>query len=668
MSRAGRAKRRCVGVALGTGLVVVGSLAAPASAAAVTTDCAGLQAAITGATSGETIDLTELCALSNSGGTFTFPTQTGVTIEGAGAGDGFDGTGVNGPALHGPALSGLTLRNLTFENYSLTNISNGGSSAVQLQLPASGALPVIDHDSFVNNTSTSNGVPVGAGLDIFGVTSNCSYTGPLTISSSLFSGNVLATSSLDNSAGTGATGGGASIAFDCGASTTASLLITGNTFRQNSIRTAGAGAYGAGLYAANAGGSQLTATQSGNVFESNTVVNTGSIATTFNGGGEWLASVNLTSSSDAYIGNSLPGPGSGSASEGAGLGAVRSSCSSSTVTTTATATNLVAAGNSIGTPSGGDVEGGGVYAGCEALQGSQGFQLTLVDSTVSGNSGPGGAAGVDGESGDTLTLRNSIVAGNTGAGAGDLGGFGAAPGANVTAADSDVCAIGTANTPFPGTGNICADPLLASAATGDVHETAASPTIDAGSNALVPSGVGADFYGQPRIVGTKQAQGIVDIGAAEDQTAFTPPSGPPAPPSAPSPPPPRVHLTKAKAAASGVDVTIRCAGTASQRCSGRIMLTTVETRLGPRVIAVASAAAGKPKRRRVTVSVAGVRYRLAGGRSMTVHVKLNRTGGSLLARFRALPVKVTLRQAGRSKPVATRKLKIRVRRPKSPGH
>jgi hypothetical protein len=53
---------------------------------------------------------------------------------------------------------------------------------------------------------------------------------------------------------------------------------------------------------------------------------------------------------------------------------------------------------------------------------------------------------------------------------------------------------------------------------------------------------------------------------------------------------------------------------------------------------------------------------------MTVHVKLNRAGRRLLARFRGLPVKVTLTQAGRSKPVATRKLKIRVRRPKSPGH
>ena len=104
------------------------------------------------------------------------------------------------------------------------------------------------------------------------------------------------------------------------------------------------------------------------------------------------------------------------------------------------------------------------------------------------------------------------------------------PARNVTASSSDVCAIGSTTSAFAGAGNICADPRLVSPSTRDVHETAASPTIDAGSNALVPSGVGTDFYRQPRIVGTKQAQGIVDIGASEYQTAFAPPSGNPPPP------------------------------------------------------------------------------------------------------------------------------------------
>ncbi len=47
----------------------------------------------------------------------------------------------------------------------------------------------------------------------------------------------------------------------------------------------------------------------------------------------------------------------------------------------------------------------------------------------------------------------------------------------------------------------------------DVHETAASPTIDAGSGALVPAGLTADVFGNPRI--DPGGAATVDIGAAE---------------------------------------------------------------------------------------------------------------------------------------------------------
>ena len=116
--------------------------------------------------------------------------------------------------------------------------------------------------------------------------------------------------------------------------------------------------------------------------------------------------------------------------------------------------------------------------------------------------------------------------------------------------------------------------------------------------------------------------------------------------------------------ASGIDVTIHCAGLASQRCSGRVSLTTVEVRTGPKVVAVMSAAVHKPKRRRVTTKVAGAGYSLAGGRSITVHVKLNRVGRRLLARFHKLPVKVAVTQVGKRKAISTRKQTIHARKPK----
>jgi hypothetical protein len=662
MGRVVRNGRRRVAVALGAVLVAVMVVVAPAWGATTTTTCANFAMTLSHANPGDTIELTELCQGSNNSFSLS-GAPSNLTIEGAAAGDGFDGSmGASGPALNGVAPAGLTLRNLTFEHYSLTD-----APAVQLVL-STGALPVIDHDSFMNNTDSSVGVPAGGGLELFGESTSCAYTGSLTISNSLFSGNALETTDTGNTTFSGITGGGASVSTDC-SSGTASLVITGNTFRQNSIQSAGPTAVGGGLYVANSDVAELTGTQSGNVFADNSIVNNGTTPSTFGGAGEWLASVNLTSTSDTYTGNTLPAPGTGFASEGAGLGTVRSNCASGspiTGTATASATNLVAAGNAIGAASGtGQVEGAGVYAGCTATIGTgDGFHLTLINSTVAGNSGPGGAAGVDGETGDTLTLQNSIVAANTGAGATDVGGFGATPGANVTATNSDACAIGSTTAPFAGTGNICANPTLAGAATGDVHETAASPTIDAGSNTFVPSGVTTDAFGQPRIVATKQAQPIVDIGAAEFQTAFVPPNPTPNPPKPTPPKPPVAHVTKEKVTKSGVDVTIHCSGTTAQRCSGKVSLTTVETRLGIKVIAV-SAAVHKPKRRHVTTGVGSAAYRVAGGRTITVHVTLNRTGKRLLTEFRKLPVRVTVTQSGKTKAISTRTQTIRAPKPKA---
>ena len=72
-------------------------------------------------------------------------------------------------------------------------------------------------------------------------------------------------------------------------------------------------------------------------------------------------------------------------------------------------------------------------------------------------------------------LENTILVGNLGGS--DLGGFGASDGENVSASFSDLCPTAAPPLPSPG-GNICAAPALVNAPGGDVHETAASPTID----------------------------------------------------------------------------------------------------------------------------------------------------------------------------------------------
>ena len=500
-------------------LAALAVTAQSASAAVVQADCSHLQTDLSSASSGDTIELTGIC----TGGSFSLPAVSGLTVEGApGQTDGFNGTGATAPALSGSA-AGLTLRDLTFENYSLTQ-----HSAVELS-QASGTLPTIASDRFLNN-SEGGTYAESAALNIQDDgPSSCSssFSGTLSITGSTFQDNVASAS------GGIATGGAAAIFFFCDTTGTASLSITGNTFSGNQIRSAGIAAYGAGLYVGNGNNGVLTAQQSNNVFSGNSIVSTTSpAASSYNGAGEWLASVNLTSVGDEFIGNSLPGPSGGSASSwGAGLGTVRGTCLSPTTTVTATATDLVAIDNAIGAPSnGGTIWGAGVYAGCTATVGSGGFHLTLINSTVTANTAPDGPAGVSGESTDVLNLQNTIVQGNTAPGASDLGGFGIGGGSgSVTATYSDVCAVGSTSESFAGTGNICADPKLADAAGGDVHETAASPTIDAGSNALLPAGVTTDFYGQPRIVGTHQSAGNVDIGAAEWQTAYVAPSPTPTP-------------------------------------------------------------------------------------------------------------------------------------------
>ncbi|MEA2207349.1 MAG: hypothetical protein QOE77_4125, partial [Blastocatellia bacterium] len=100
---------------------------------------------------------------------------------------------------------------------------------------------------------------------------------------------------------------------------------------------------------------------------------------------------------------------------------------------------------------------------------------------------------------------NGIVYGNTGA-TSEIAGFD--DGGTVDVRFSDAC--DPAPVPHVGEGNICADPLLVAPAAGDVHETGLSPTVDAGSNALVPAGLTLDYEGNARILGAR-----VDMGADE---------------------------------------------------------------------------------------------------------------------------------------------------------
>ncbi|HEV2945632.1 MAG TPA: hypothetical protein VGX26_11020 [Solirubrobacteraceae bacterium] len=593
---------------------------ASASAAITETNCENLQEALNQAKAGDTITLTQMCTKSNSGvpeGKFELPKEAAFTLTGT-PGAGFDGTGVSGPVLNG-VVEGFTLSSLTVKN------ATTPAGAVTLS-PGVGGVTVRSM-TFTGNHSTGGAFQAGALLIKDGGCGGGAglIEAPLTISGSTFSGN-------STSSEAGVTGGGATVwagNFKCKAIRPVSIL--NNTFSGNSASGSSAEqlVLGGGLAVLANNEVHDPLTQSGNFFTGNAVTGfNGATNADFGGGGEWVQGMDLTSNGDSFIANAATGSTTPTVgwTWGAGLAILNTEelCNSENRSAQSIATNLVVAGNSITAGLPADAQGAGIYTGCNAV--GSGSDLTLRDSTVSGNSTvAGGVAGVDGESADHLTLTNTIDIGNTGGS--DLGGFNGT-GGSISSSFSDACLSGAA---LPGSGNICAPPLLASAS--DVHETSASPTIDAGSNALVPSGLTTDAFGTARILaGHTGCMGsfpaVVDMGAAEFQSAV-PPCLPPRPPARGL-----THFVRLKTNAKGAALTLSCTSTDGLGCSGEIFLTTDETRQGKKVIAVG--ARKRTKRTTVSVRIGQAPFSLPAGATATFQVKLNSTGLQLLRRFHTI--------------------------------
>jgi hypothetical protein len=192
-----------------------------------------------------------------------------------------------------------------------------------------------------------------------------------------------------------------------------------------------------------------------------------------------------------------------------------------------TAFMAVVAGNSVGDDEERtDGDGGGIYVGAPAQQGTQ---LELNDSTVAGNSvGSDGAfPGISGggNDGDSLAMTNSIVYNGP---LPDIGGFGSFGDIAFT----DACQVGDPGFhEVAGPGNICQDPLLADPENGNIHQTASSPTIDQASDNLWNGHRfedNTDFEGDPRPVDNDGDGHTADMGADEVRVRpSTPPPGKP---------------------------------------------------------------------------------------------------------------------------------------------
>ncbi len=540
--------------ALIVAVLVFATHSAAASATAVTVNCSELQIKLNAAVAGETITLDQLC---ENGFPYKLP-KVQVTLAGT-PGAGFNGGAVS--QLEGGEAP-ATIEGLVFENARTTAADAGAGLSINTlgepyaytladltfandagegaggdggaRLNTSEGIVTVTGSTFTGDSAVDEGG--GGGLfitadmaNLAGDTFTSDTAAPNGVGGGLFAelrsaGATLTGSQFSNDTATD-DGGGAAISTQAAGGV--ALTLAGDTFSHDAIAdpsgssNALAGYMGGGLEVDAIGTEPTTVVQSGDIFEDDSISFKATPISAF-GAGESVDGAGLQSTSDRFTGNTLQPP---DAAENAskehvfGWGAGLSVIACGDLTTppagipdvVSTLSDAVVAANTLA--SGPSANGAGVYVGALACAGAYAIlhvnDSTITANTVTGASGP--IAGIDGGPRDVLALANTILYGDSG---GEIGGFGSL--ASVSASYSDLC---TGASPFAGAGNICGDPMLVAPASGDVHETFASPTLGAGSNALIPIGLLTDAYGGPRILGPlgcgASPPAIVDIGAAE---------------------------------------------------------------------------------------------------------------------------------------------------------
>jgi hypothetical protein len=549
------------GLAVAVLAVLLLVVAAPAQAASGTYTCANLQTGLNQVQDGDVITVDGMC---NDGYTLpSFPdpssgTFKSWTLQGSGGDDGFDGSGLAGervltgndvhrlviqdltvrdssfigPGADGGAIditgqSGLQLFNNKFFNNHASDL--GGAVHLAQDTPPSG-FNNLGFSAFGNvfgsptDASEGNTALIGGAVSVESPGTNHQFS----LTENTFANNVAEWNGgafsyelapggganvglngndvLDNTAG--GAGGGGWVMGPVGAAQIDNELYQGNSLEEGANSPQG-DHLGGGLFL-QAGVPILRH----NTFDSNSIgsFNSGDLG----GGGLAVVAPGVFGSSEftRIVNNTVAGqPDADWESEGGGLFISGIGFWTSFLDSIA--------GNTVGALG----EGGGVYTGGAVPTGTA---LRLVESTVAGNTvGAGGHfAGISGDANDHLVARNSIV---WNGGAGDIGGF-----ADFDLKYSDACK--NSGGAFDGEGNICTNPLLVNPSPGnaDIHQTTASPTIDAGSDELLSEAGGerpdTDYEGDPRPTDGDGDGHTVDMGA-DESPAFV--AGPPPPPHTP---------------------------------------------------------------------------------------------------------------------------------------
>jgi parallel beta-helix repeat protein len=332
---------------------------------------------------------------------------------------------------------------------------------------------------------TANNVDSTAKLDGFTITEGsasigggmCNKNSSPTVTNCTFSGNSTAGS------------GGGMCNYN-----SSSPVVTGCMFSSNSAGVAGETyKLGGGMYNYNSSSPVVVSC----IFSGNSASDGGGIA-------NWASSPTVTDCT--FLANSVT-------YGGGGMG--------NWVSSTPAVTGCTFTGNSAG-------GGGGMY--------SDNSRPAVANCFFSNNSATGdGGGGMYNWASSSSTVTNCTFTGNSATnGSGILNSNSSSPRitncilwgdsqdeiSNVTSSPTvnccDVDMNDPAANPYPGTGNINADPLFADASASDLHLRGSSPCIDKGDNSAVPTGVTTDFEGNPRISdGDGDGSAIVDMGADE---------------------------------------------------------------------------------------------------------------------------------------------------------
>jgi hypothetical protein len=408
--------------------------------------------------------------------------------------------------LLGVNVGSTVIRNLTFVDGSSSD--TGGAIAI-----SGNSAPTISNSAFFGNSANGHGGAVWIRSTSSALTSieQNQFGGPLGGNSSTgqTEGGALYVDTVGDvrvwantfAGNTAARAGGGATLVVCGLATVEGNVFSGNRLRSLIDSSPGRRGGGLSLEGLFCGATAPRATQTDNRFTAN-IIEAGAGFSA--GAGEAIAGLDVLSTNDRFVDNTIeaaaisPAEGGGPVVDRAGGGLWVGGSNR-----LFEGRNLVAASNEI--QLGG--EGGGIFLGPSAggagpsQGGVGGSALRLFDSTVVANVAAEGS-GIAGGFAEDLTLHNGIVFGNTGAPSEILRFDGVRD-----VQFSDVCAGAD---PHVGAGNICADPQLVAPSAGDVHQTLASPTIDAGSDARVPAGLTQDYEGNGRILSAR-----VDMGADE---------------------------------------------------------------------------------------------------------------------------------------------------------